>query len=81
MSIFGPVPGISGMRKMRFRAKSLKKYENAWFPACPALHCPPRIAQNVPTVFAFVRKHALEKADVGFRSPKTSLVNLPSSRT
>ena len=63
MSIFGPVPG---MRKMRFRAKSLKKYENAWF-----LACPPRIAKNVPTVFAFYFKNALDKVDAGLRSPKT----------
>ena len=42
---------------MRFRAKSLKKYENAWF-----LACPPRIAKNVPTVFAhFIAKMRWKK--------------------
>ena len=46
MSIFGPVPG---MRTMRFRAKSLKKYENMWLAACPS-----RIAKNVPTVFVYI---------------------------
>ena len=63
MSIFGPVPG---MRTMRFRAKSLKKYENTWLAACPS-----RIAKNVPTVFVFYCKNVLEKVEVGLRSPKT----------
>ena len=63
MSIFGPVPG---MRTMRFRAKSLKKYENTWLAACPS-----RIAKNVPTVFVFYCKNVLEKMEVGLRSPKT----------
>ena len=63
MSIFGPVPG---MWTMRFRAKSLAKHENGWFSACP-----PRIAKNVPTVFAFYFKNALEKVDAGLRSPNT----------
>ena len=60
MSIFGPVPG---MRTMRFKAKSWKKYENTWFAARPS-----RIAKNVPTVFAFYFKNALEKT--GRRPPK-----------
>ena len=63
MSIFGPVPA---MRTMRFRAKSLKQYENTWFAACPS-----RIAKNVPTVFVFYCKNVLEKVEVGLRSPKT----------
>ena len=63
MSIFGPVPA---MRTMRFRAKSLKKYENTWFAACPS-----RIAKNVPTVFVFYCKNVLEHVEVGLRSPKT----------
>ena len=63
MSIFGPVPG---MRTMRFRAKSLKKYENTWLAACPS-----RIAKNVPTVFVFYCKNVLKKMEVGLQSPKT----------
>ena len=63
MSIFGPVPG---MRTMRFRAKSLKKYENTWLTACPS-----RIAKNVPTVFVFYCKNVLEQIEVGLRSAKT----------
>ena len=63
MSIFGPVPG---MRTMRFRAKSLKKYENTWLAACPS-----KIAKNAPTVFVFYCKNVLEKVEVGLRSPKT----------
>jgi len=60
--------------KNEVQGEIIKKYENAWFSACP-----PRIAKNVQTVFAFFRKHALEKADVGLRRPKTSPLKLHQS--
>ena len=66
MSIFGPVPG---MRTMRFRAKSLTKYENTWLAACPS-----RIAKNVPTVFVFYCKKCVGKSGSGPPKPQNETV-------